>query len=147
MDTVTQAEAELVKHLSWNAGSAASALDALLGPLLSLVSGYGSRASDGVLIEHEERSGSRYYAAGVAVLITGQLVEPVAFDLTLNPSGTALAEGTVKFGLTRGSGVRFGSPEHKNLHNEVIANPRGRLEWRCVFTRTLAGWSASYTAA
>lgn len=143
MSRISNVEDELVEQVTGNEGPSADALDTLLGALLSLVPGFSPRASDGVLMQHEERSGLSYFGAGIAILVSGQLVEPVAFDFTVNSDGGALSVGTVMFGRPKGPDACYGSPEHGKISKSILLNPRGNREWRYVFNRTVNGWIVS----
>jgi hypothetical protein len=144
-DRISKVEAELAQQITESKRPSADTLDALLGALLSLVSGFGRRASDSVLIEYEEQSGSGYFGTGIAILVSGQLVEPVAFHLTLDSERGTFAAGDVRFGHTEGADVRYGSSEHGKMSKSILANPRAHRDCHYIFSRTTIGWTVSET--
>ncbi|MCI0488455.1 MAG: hypothetical protein L0229_17845 [Blastocatellia bacterium] len=119
-----------------------SALDTLLGLLLSQEAGYPTRPTDGVLLEYEERNETMFFAAGVAVMIEDQRVEPVTFRFEFNSDACSIRSGHVTFGSEPHSIIPYGSSEHRRLVKSLLANPHEHRMWRHQFFRSMAGWSS-----
>lgn len=118
----------------------AAAIDMLLTHLLSQTRGVGSRATDGVLLEHFETNERHIAATGIAILID-QTVEPLRIELNLDSSRTAVDTGALYFGEDSGPVVGYGSPAHSNLTRKILANPDRDFGWRHSWHRTKLGWA------
>jgi len=118
----------------------AEALDMLLAYLLSEISGFTRRVTDGVVLEHVETNEGQIVAAGIAILIE-QTVEPVRIELHFDSSRTAVATGALCFGDDSGPPIGHGSPAHNQLSRKILANPDRDFSWRHSWHRTNVGWS------
>ena len=115
------------------------AVDDLVGFLLSGI-GYYGRPTDGVIFEYTEQKGNCVFGSGVAIMIEGQLVEPLRVEFTFNCSKTKLENGLVYFGDASTPAVRFGSREHWKLLKQIILDPRIEYPWKECFRRDATGW-------
>jgi hypothetical protein len=108
----------------------------LLVHLLSDLSGYQSRATDGVVFEHSRVIGSRAVASGVVFMIDDQTIEPLRVEFTLDASSARVSAGSVYFG----DRVAHGSWDSRKLRNAIIADPEVEFSWRECFRRDQNGW-------
>jgi len=110
----------------------------LLARLLSGVSGYHSRSTDGVILEYSRVAAGQMVASGVVYMIDDQSVEPVRVELTLDASGAKVSAGSVFFGDKARTAT--GSSDARKLRNAIVANPLVEFSWKEGFHRGSGGW-------
>jgi len=116
-----------------------ASVDALLSHLLSDLSGYHARSTDGVSFEHSRVVAGQAAASGVVIMIDDQTVEPLRVEFTLDTSRTKLSTGSVCFG-DKTRNVSYGSREDRRLRRAIIANPDVEFSWKESFYRGGDGW-------
>jgi hypothetical protein len=113
-------------------------VDDLLDGLLSGVSGYHARSTDGVILEYSPVAAGQMVASGLVFMIDDQMVEPLRVELVLDASSAKVLAGSVFFGdKTR---TAYGSRDVRKLRNAIIANPLAELSWKECFHRSSDGW-------
>jgi hypothetical protein len=116
-------------------------IEDLLARLLSGVSGYHSRSTDGVILDYSRVAAGRMVASGVVFMIDDQTVEPVRVELTLDASGANVSAGSVFFGDK--ARTASGSRDVRRLRNAIVANPLVEFSWKEGFHRASDGWQRS----
>ena len=115
-----------------------TSVEDLLARLLSEVSGYHSRSTDGVILEYSRVAAGQMVASGVVFMIDDQTVEPVRVELTLDASGVNVSAGSVFFGDK--ARTASGAGDVRKLRNAIVANPLVEFSWRESFHRGSDGW-------
>jgi hypothetical protein len=138
MLTTENCERVLVESILADSDLAAS-VDHLLSHLLSELSGYQGRPTDGVSFEYSRVTGGQAAASGVVVMIENQTVEPLRVEFTLDLSSLNVSTGSVCFG-DKTRNVAYGSREDRKLRHAIIANPDVEFSWKECFYRGGDGW-------
>jgi hypothetical protein len=128
----------LVESITSDRGLAAAVND-LLGHLLSELSEYQRRSTDGVSLEYSAVAGGRAVASGVVVMIEDQTAEPLRAEFTLDTRSARLSTALVCFGDKTRNAV-YGSAEDRKLRHAIIANPNVEFSWKECFHRDVHGW-------
>lgn len=138
MLTTENCERVLVESILANRDLEAPVED-LLNHLLSELSGYQGRPTDGVILEYSRVAGGQAAASGVVVMIGDQMVEPLHVAFILDTSALTVSTGSVCFG-DRTRTVAYGSREDRKLRHAIIANPEVEFSWKECFYRDRDGW-------
>jgi hypothetical protein len=115
-----------------------TAVELLLDRLLSDLSGYAGRPTDGVIFEHTRMTGRQAIASGVVVMLDGT-VEPVRVELVVSEAGDVLSSGNICFGDATRT-VRYGSRAARRLRDAMCACPTADYAWKETFYRADDGW-------
>ncbi len=137
MLTIDDCERVLVESILADKEIAPSVED-LLARLLSGVSGYHARSTDGLILEYSRIAAGQMVVSGVVFVIDNQTVEPLRMELTLDVSSAKVLAGSVFFGdKTRTASE---SRDVRKRRNAIVANPLVEFSWKECFHRGSDGW-------
>lgn len=96
--------------------------------------------TDGLHFPIEQRGNGRFFGAGVIIYLSPQVVEPLRVELKLNQAGTSLDSGRICIGFRDQSPAIWDSPQHYRLERPLLADPKGRFNWREEFDLAGGRW-------
>lgn len=98
------------------------------------------RITDGLNFPIEERQLNRFFGAGTVIYLAPQAVEPLRVELRFTTDVGELMSGRICVGFRDQLPAPWESPEHYRLERPLLANPKGRFNWREEFDLAGGRW-------
>ena len=138
---IPEAEQTLAESLLRNGSAAPESYEALVQALLSEHAFHRPRSLDGLFLIQEQRESGKVEANAVVVTVDEQCVHPVSLSFAVSSSGLGAEGSCLRFGQRNVNAPVYGSPQHNQLVNTLLASLSPEFHWSLVLKRGITGWA------